>query len=40
MTHKLRFDGTAKRHYSSGSPPPVEFPMKGLLEVIGLPYRP
>lgn len=40
MTLKLRFDGTATRIYSSGSPPPGEVPMKGVLEVTGLPYRP
>ncbi len=40
MTLKLRFDGTAERIYSSGSPPPGEVPMKGVLEVTGLPYRP
>ena len=40
MTLKLRFDGTATRIYSSGSPPPSEVPMKGVLEVTGLPYRP
>ena len=40
MTLKLRFDGTATRVYSSGSPPPAEVPMKGVLEVTGLPYRP
>ena len=35
MTLKLRFDGTATRVYSSGSPPPAEVPMKGVLEVTG-----
>lgn len=40
MTLKLRFDGTATRRYHSGSPPPGEVPMKGVLEVKGIPYRP
>ncbi|MGB5401901.1 MAG: hypothetical protein WBO71_16930 [Thermoanaerobaculia bacterium] len=40
MTLKLRFEGAATRTYSSGSPPPSEVPMKGVLEVTGLPYRP
>jgi len=40
VTLKLRFDGTATRRYSSGSPPPSEVPMKGVLEVTGVPYRP
>ncbi len=40
MTLKLRFEGTATRTYSSGSPPKSEVPMKGVLEVEGLPFRP
>jgi len=40
MTLKLRFDGSAARIYSSGSPPPGGMPMKGVLEVTGLPYKP
>ncbi len=40
MTLKLRFDGSATRTYSSDSAPPGGMPMKGVLEVTGLPYRP
>ncbi|MGB5548906.1 MAG: hypothetical protein WBO74_00275 [Thermoanaerobaculia bacterium] len=40
MTLKLRFDGSATRIYSSDSAPPGGVPMKGVLEVTGLPYRP
>jgi len=40
MTLKLQFEGTATRTYSSGSPSPGEVPMKGVLEVEGLPFRP
>ena len=39
MTLRLRFDDTATRVYFSGSPPPAEVPMKGALEVKGIPFR-